>query len=568
MTDKPALVNTPFVLIVRDGWGYNPYFHHRAYNAIELANTPVSDQLMATYPTTLIHTSGRNVGLPDETTGNSEVGHQNIGAGRIVYQEHMRITNAVRSGRFFDNEVLLDAIKRADNNGGAVHFMGIASDAGVHGVLYHLYACLEVCHRMNFDRVYVHFFTDGRDSGPYTGLGYVEEAEKLMHELGVGQVASIVGRYWGMDRDNRWERVERAYRCLTGVDADVVKVPHWGKSNLVAQYLGPYPMWVGLAENAQEAIQYYYDEQTNDSIKGDEFIIPTMIGSDRKAAQAGRIKSGDSVVFYNYRGDRPREIIRTFVLDDFLGEVAPSPDTGVEGFDRGPKLDVHFVTMTQYESALDEYVHIMFPKQESMPDIAGDVISSLGFTQVRAAETEKYPHVTFFFNDYREPPFENESRLMTQSPKVATYDKQPEMSANELCESILERLNSDQPDDFFIVNFANPDMVGHTGNLKAAIKAVETVDACVGRIVEAVLDHQGSLIVTADHGNAEQMWNPILDAPHTSHTLYQVPMMVIGEAFKGRTLQEDGRLADIMPTAFDMVGLETPKAMTGNSLLE
>lgn len=558
--------NTPLVLIIRDGWGHNPYIHHRAFNAVELARTPASDQLMATFPTTLIHTSGEDVGLPEGTTGNSEVGHQNIGAGRIVFQEHMRISRAVASGRFFSNQTLTTAVKKAKKNDKAVHFMGIASDAGVHGVLYHLNACLELCKRLEHEKVYVHFFTDGRDSGPYTGMNYVTEAERFMRELGIGRVVSVLGRFWAMDRDNRWERIERAYRCLTGRDATIVREPLDPKAHAVGAD-GKTPIWVELAETAAAAIDQYYQLPASDSMQGDEFIIPTMIGETIEEAMETRISDGDVVCCYNYRGDRPREIIRAFKLDPFEGEVPPSPDSNMKGFKRGTPPDIEFVTMTEYDTTLNPHVSVMFPRPDSMPDIAGDLFSRLGLRQVRAAETEKYPHVTFFFNDYREEPFEGETRIMAQSPKVNTYDQQPEMSAFDLTEKVIKQLTADDRQDVFIINFANPDMVGHTGKLDAAIKAVETTDECVGRIVQTVLELKGCVIVTADHGNSEQMYDPILDAPHTSHTLYDVPLILIGEALKGRQLRHDGRLADIIPTALEIMGIQKPKAMTGKTLL-
>lgn len=563
---ESRITNTPFALIIRDGWGHNPYIHHRAFNAVELARTPASDLLMANFPTTLIHTSGEDVGLPEGTTGNSEVGHQNIGAGRIVFQEHMRISRSIANGRFFSNEPLCAAVQRARTNDKAVHFMGIASDAGVHGVLYHLNACLELCKRLGHKKVFVHFFTDGRDTGPFTGIGYVAEAERFMRELGIGKVVSVLGRFWAMDRDNRWERIERAYRCLTGRGATIVKEPLDPKAHAVGAD-GKTPVWVELAESAADAINQYYQTPVNDSMQGDEFITPTMIGPTIEEAMETRINDGDVAVCYNYRGDRPREIIRAFKLDPFEGEVPPSPDSGMKGFKRGTPPDIEFVTMTEYDKTLTPYVSVMFPRPEPMPDIAGDLFSRLGLRQVRAAETEKYPHVTFFFNDYREQPFEGEIRLMVQSPKVSTYDLQPEMSARDLTEKILARLTAKDREDVFIINFANPDMVGHTGNLDAAIKAVETTDKCVGKIVNTILELQGCAIVTADHGNSEQMYDPVLDAPHTSHTLYDVPLILIGENFKGRQLRHDGRLADIIPTALEILGIPQPKAMTGQTLL-
>ncbi len=536
MSDTPK----PIVLIVRDGWGHNPNPEHDKFNAIKLANTPCSDALLARYPSTRIHTSGRDVGLPDGTMGNSEVGHQNIGAGRIVYQESVRITLAIEDGSFFENEAINKAIDRAKANNGTVHLLGIASDAGVHGLLTHLYACLEACKRRGQNHVALHLFTDGRDTGPFTGIEFIRQIEAKCKELGVGWIASICGRYYAMDRDNRWERVKQAYDMLTGRAGDL---PHF--------------------ESAEQAVQDYYDHPTNDSQQGDEFITPRLIGDPDP------IKDGDAVIFYNYRGDRPRELTRAFVMPEFYGQVAPSPDTGEKGFDRGPKLDIAYVTMTAYQEELNDLVDVAFPKPPKMENIGGAYLASLGKTQFRCAETEKFPHVTFFFNDYREEPFPGESRQMAQSPKVPTYDLKPEMSAPEVCDIVLSRINAEDCEDMIIVNFANGDMVGHTGNLQAAIKAVETVDACVQKIVDATLARGGKLIVTADHGNAEQMFDPDTNAPHTAHTLYDVDCIIVDPSLNADTpLREGGRLADVFPTALALMGVDKPDEMTGVSLLE
>lgn len=550
------LANVPCVLIIRDGWGQNPNPDHDAFNALRIARTPVDDRLMAECPHTLIRTSGEDVGLPEGTMGNSEVGHQNIGAGRVVDQESVRITKSIRTGEFHDNFVLRAAVQKAKESGGAVHLLCIASDAGVHGQLAHLYACLELCKRLGHRRVYVHLFTDGRDTGPFTGLGYVRDVEAKCAEIGVGEVASVIGRYYAMDRDNRWERVERAYICMTGRGARQADVP--------------------IAASAHEAVQRYYDNPTNDSQRGDEFIVPTMIGADVKDSLARRITNGDSVIFVNYRGDRPREITRAFVLPEFQGAVKPSPDTGERGFDRGPRMNLEFVTMTGYAEDLRPYVRVAFPKPPKMANILGEWLSAHGVAQFRCAETEKFPHVTFFFNDYRDEPFEGERRSIVQSPRVATYDLKPEMSAFEVRDEVLARLRAWKAHDggdgppgepVIVVNFANGDMVGHTGKLDAAVKACEVVDGCVGAIVDEVLTLGGSAIVTADHGNAEQMWDPETNAPHTAHTTYDVPLVVVGKAFTGRALRSGGRLADIAPTMLEMIGMEKPADMSGESLL-
>jgi len=480
----------PAVLIVRDGWGRNPNPEHDKFNAVKLAKTPRCDDLLTRYPWTLIETSGEDVGLPEGTMGNSEVGHQNLGAGRIVDQESVRITKQIRTGDFFDNSVLVEAVEKAASANRYVHLLGLASDAGVHGLMTHLYACLELCKKQDHKKVALHLFTDGRDTGPYTGKGFVAEIEQACAQIGVGVIASICGRYYAMDRDNRWERVRRAYNVLTGRDGEL------------------------RFKTSADAIQDYYDNPTNKSQQGDEFITPRAIGTDSGVT---RITNGDTIIFYNYRGDRPREITRAFVFEDQQwAQVKPSPDSGNSGFDRGSKLDVHYVTLTAYEEALNPYVNVAYPKPPKMTDIAGQLFVAKGLTQFRCAETEKFPHVTFFFNDYREEPFEGEGRQMAQSPKVATYDLKPEMSAYEITDIVLKRLEADDCEDFILINYANGDMVGHTGVLEAAIKAVETVDECVGRIVDATLKRNGVLIVTADHGNADQMFDPKTDRMHSS----------------------------------------------------
>jgi 2,3-bisphosphoglycerate-independent phosphoglycerate mutase len=546
---KPA--NTPCVLIIRDGWGQNPNFAHRGFNAVELAKTPVADQLMTEYPTTLVKTSGEDVGLSAGKMGNSEVGHQNIGAGRIVFQEPVRISKAIREGEFFENEALTKAVEGAKSRGKAVHLMGLASDAGVHGLLEHLYGCLELCKRLGHRKVFVHCFMDGRDTGPYTGKGYVEQVEEKLHEIGFGRIASVIGRYWAMDRDNRWERVAKAYACLTGRGAkDVIDE-------------------LKIMRTAPSAVQYYYDNPTDRSREGDEFVSPMIVARDMDDAYASRIGDGDAVIFWNYRGDRPRELCRALVYPEFQGfeTIDPSPGTGERGFDRGEKLDIELICMTGYASDLKPYVSIAFPKLPPMKQIAGAYFAELGMTQFRCAETEKFAHVTFFFNDYRDDPFEGEHREIIQSPDVPTYDQKPDMSAPAVGEATMRRLDADDCEDVLIINFANGDMVGHTGKLDAAIWACETVDRCVGEIVDKVLELGGCAIVTADHGNAEQMVDPITHGPHTSHTTYDVPLILVGEQFRQRTLRPDGRLADILPTMLEMMNLPQPEAMTGETLL-
>jgi 2,3-bisphosphoglycerate-independent phosphoglycerate mutase len=517
----------PCVIIVRDGWGRNPDPKWNSANAVSLAKHPVADRIMAQYPSTLIHTSGFDVGLPEGTMGNSEVGHQNIGAGRVVDQESVAITKQVRDGQFFDNLALNQAVDRAIKNHAAVHLFGIVSDAGVHGRLEHLFGCLELSRRKGIKQVFLHAFTDGRDTPPNSGLGYIREIEAKMKEIGVGQIATVSGRYWAMDRDNRWPRVEKAYRALTA---------------------GTGPAFT----SAEAAVQSYYNHPTEPNMSGDEFITPSVITSDGKTPRA-LVKNGDSVIFYNYRGDRPRELTKAFVLDDF------------SGFDRGQKLDLFYCTMTAYEQGLP--VHVAYPKPPKMISTLGDYISSLGLKQFRCAETEKFPHVTFFFNDYREEPFPGEDRQIIPSPKdVSTYDQKPEMSAQGVCDEVVRRIDSGVY-DLVVVNFANGDMVGHTGVLAAAIKAVEVVDACVGRILEAVQRQGGCAIVLADHGNCEQMIDPVTGGPHTAHTTYDVELIVVDDRHKGHTLAQGGRLADVAPTALKLMGLPQPPEMTGKSLI-
>jgi 2,3-bisphosphoglycerate-independent phosphoglycerate mutase len=548
----PSLARRPLLLIVRDGWGHNPYPEWNHANAIHLARKPVDDLLRANYPWVQIHTSGEDVGLPAGVMGNSEVGHQNIGAGRIVDQEQMRITRTVRNGTFYENTVLVDALEHARACGGVVHVMGLCSDVGVHSALEHLYAIFELARRrgVHGDQLHLHAFADGRDSPPNSGVTFIREIEKKMYEFGVGRVASVIGRYYAMDRDNRWDRVEKAYRMLTGGVGDRVST-------------------------AEDAFTRYYSKPSEHSLAGDEFITPTIVGDSRP------VRAGDSVIFFNFRGDRPRELTKAFVYDKFPWELATKDGTPARhGFERGPKIEkLFYCTMCDYETGLP--VHIAFQRAPQMDNILGAYAADLGLKQFRCAETEKFPHVTFFFNDYREPPFPGEDRHLVPSPRdVTTYDQKPEMSALGVTDEMLRRIASDQY-DLFILNFANGDMVGHTGKLPAAIKAVETVDACVGRVLEAVIAKGGAAIVTADHGNCEQMIDPATGGPHTSHTTYDVDLIVVDDRYKGIydtstgapksggiKLREGGRLADIAPTLLDLGGLNQPKEMTGKSLIK
>ncbi len=532
----PELRRKPVVLIVRDGWGENPHKEWDHANAIHLANTPVANSLMAEYPNVLIHTSGEDVGLPDGVMGNSEVGHQNIGAGRIVDQEVMRITRSIREGEFFQNKVLLDAIAHVKASGGKLHLLGLMSDGRVHSDIQHAYAFVELAKQngLSKNQFVVQAITDGRDTSPSGGIEFVGQVQSKLDESGIGVVGSVVGRFYAMDRDLRWERVEAAYNMLTKGTAKT-------------------------ANSASEAIQNYYDNPTEPSRKGDEFVEPVSIVDAE--GNLSLVKDGDAVVFLNYRGDRTREITKAFVYDD---EAWSNIDGG--GFDRGQKIEnLYFATMTGYETGLP--VNVIFEKRTRMRDILGEYASEIGLKQLRCAETEKYPHVTFFFNDYFDDPFTKESRSMIDSPRdVSTYDQKPEMSAQGITDSVVKEIGTGAH-DLVIVNFANGDMVGHTGNLKAAIEAVEFVDRCVGKVVEATLSAGGSLIVTADHGNCEQMIDPKSGGPHTAHTTYDVPLIVVDPEYKGTKLKADGRLADIAPTALALLGLDKPKEMTGESLL-
>ncbi|MDF9833461.1 2,3-bisphosphoglycerate-independent phosphoglycerate mutase [Ereboglobus sp. PH5-5] len=521
----------PVVLIIRDGWGKNPHAEQHAFNAVELGNCPTDAMLHAKYPCTLVKASGLDVGLPDGVMGNSEVGHENIGAGRIVDQELVRINKLFSEKRLAENTVWKEALERVKTRGSNLHFMGIVSDAGVHGMLEHLYGLLAQAKADGVapDKVFIHAFTDGRDTPPTSGIGFVKQVGDKCQELGIGRIATVCGRFWAMDRDNRWERVSKAYDLLTGRAA------------------------VATAPDAIAAVQQYYDKPLSETQKGDEFVAPTAIlGADGKPVAT--IADGDAVVFYNYRGDRPREITKAFVLDNF------------DGFDRGQKLDLYFATMAEYETGLP--VHVILPKPPKLKNILGEVVSNANLAQFRCAETEKNPHVTFFFNNYRKDPFPGEERACPASPKVPTYDMQPEMSATEVTRLSKEAILSGKF-SLVVVNYANPDMVGHTGSLPAAIKAVEATDKGVGELLEAVAQMQGSAVVCADHGNCEQMYDPSAKGPHTAHTLNLVEVFVVGEKYSARKtkMRTGGRLADIAPTLLALMGLPKPDEMSGVSLV-
>ena len=506
----------PTVLMILDGYGLND--RHDG-NAVYEAKTPVMDGLMKDYPFVKGNASGLAVGLPDGQMGNSEVGHMNMGAGRIVYQELTRITKEIQDGDFFKNEALLAAMKNAKENDSAIHFMGLLSDGGVHSHNTHLYGLLEMAKREGLKKVYVHCFLDGRDTPPASGKEFVEQLEAKMKEIGVGEIGVISGRYYAMDRDNRWDRVELAYKALT--QGEGVK-----------------------GTDAAAAVQASYDDG-----KTDEFVLPTVIEKDGKPVAT--ISDKDSVVFFNFRPDRAREITRAFCDDDF------------KGFERVKRPDTTFVCFTEYDDTIQNKL-VAFHKV-LLHNTFGEYLAAHNMTQARIAETEKYAHVTFFFNGGVEEPNKGEDRILVKSPKVPTYDMQPEMSAPEVCEKLVEAIKSDKY-DVIIINFANPDMVGHTGVEAAAIKAVETVDECVGKAVEAIKEVDGQLFICADHGNAEQLINYETGEPWTAHTTNPVPFILVNADPK-YTLRENGCLADIVPTLIQLMGMEQPKEMTGESLL-
>lgn len=532
----------PVVLVVRDGWGHNPFPEWNHANAVHIARTPVADRLAREYPHTLIHTSGEDVGLPAGVMGNSEVGHQNIGAGRIVDQELLRLNKLVRTGELATNAVLNAACRHVQASGGRLHVMGLASDAGVHSALGHLYGIVEIAARAELgDRTFLHLFADGRDTPPTSGVEFCRQVEARLVELRCGRIASVIGRYYAMDRDDRWDRVEKAYRLLT----EGKGIP---------------------AATATTAFERYYAHPSEPNRAGDEFIEPSVI-VDASGEPLATIRDRDAVVFFNFRGDRPRELVKAFCLETFpyVG-VGRDGQTKLLGFPRENKLDLFFATLTEYEQGLP--VQVAIPKPAKMRDILGEYMSRLGLQQFRCAETEKFPHVTFFFNDYREEPFPGEDRRIIPSPRdVATYDQKPEMSALPVTEEMVARIQSGQY-DLMVLNYANGDMVGHTGSLPAAVRAVETVDECVGRVVDATLRQGGSLIITADHGNCEQMIDPETGGPHTAHTTYDVPLIVVDDRYRDRRLRADGRLADIAPTLLTLMGLTQPAEMSGVSLLE
>ena len=506
------MAKQPLLLMILDGWGIAPAGQ---YNAAALAKTPNLDALFAQYPHTRLSCSGEAVGLPDGQMGNSEVGHLNIGAGRIVYQELTRITKAIKDGDFFENDVLSRTMQAVKADGSALHLLGLVSDGGVHSHIRHLFALLAMAKRQGLTKVYVHAFLDGRDVGPQTADGYLAELEAELQRLGVGKIATVAGRYYAMDRDKRWERVQKAYDAM---------VSHEG----------------AVCTDSVSGVRASYAAGVTD-----EFVVPFITAPEAEAC----VKAGDGMIFFNFRPDRARQLTRAFVDEDFPHFARPQTARPVK-----------FVCMTQYDETIKAPVAFA---PEALADTLGKVLADRQLKQLRIAETEKYAHVTFFFNGGEEEPNAGEDRVLIPSPKVATYDLQPQMSAELVTDKLLELLDADKY-DVVILNFANPDMVGHTGVLQAAVKAMETVDTCVGRIIEKILALQGTSCITADHGNLEKMLDETTGQPYTAHTTNQVPFLVVSKA--KHTLRE-GILADIAPTLLELLQIRQPAAMTEKSLL-
>ncbi|MFZ3129699.1 MAG: 2,3-bisphosphoglycerate-independent phosphoglycerate mutase [Desulfosporosinus sp.] len=508
----------PLLLMILDGWGHSEALEG---NAIAQANLPNFRHLENTYPHTLLQASGEAVGLPDGQMGNSEVGHLNMGAGRIVYQELTRIYKAIKEGTLFKNPVLIEAMDHARLSNKAFHFMGLLSDGGVHSHIAHLFALLEMAKEQGLEEVYIHVILDGRDVLPQSAKLYITQLEQKTMNLGLGKIASVSGRYYVMDRDRRWERLEKGYQALALGE---------GK----------------CAASALAALESSYDVRVTD-----EFMLPTVIVNEN-GKPVGPIQEGDSVLFFNFRSDRAREITHAFVDEEFPGFACPIH----------PR--VHFVCMTQYEDTIS--APIAFP-QQNLNNTLGEVLSQHGLKQLRIAETEKYAHVTFFFNGGIEESDPGEERILIPSPKVATYNLQPEMSAPELTQTILDQLRKNTY-DVIILNFANPDMVGHTGVFEATVKAVEAVDRCLGQIYDELQKMKGTLLVTADHGNAEAKVDLATGLPLTAHSTNSVPFILVDEKFKGQKLREGGALCDIAPTLLELLNIPKPEEMTGKSLLK
>jgi len=507
----------PVVLCIMDGFGFNPSDYG---NAITAAKTPRLDEIFNNNPMTYIGASGMDVGLPDGQMGNSEVGHTNIGAGRVVYQELTRITKSIMDGDFFENDVFVGAIENCKKNNSALHLIGLLSDGGVHSHNTHLYALLELAKKNGLEKVYVHALLDGRDVPPSSGVDFIAELEEKCKEIGVGKIATVMGRFYAMDRDNMWDRVGKAYNAMVNREGITT-------------------------DSALEAVKKSYETIDEDGkYLTDEFVMPTVVdGTDA-------ISANDSVIFFNFRPDRAREITRTFVDPNFTG------------FERKSFFPLYYVCMTQYDAEMPN-VNVAY-KPEALTNTMGEYLSKLGKTQLRIAETQKYAHVTFFYNGGEEKVYPGEDRVLIDSPKISTFDLKPEMSAYEVCDAACEKILSGKY-DVVILNYANCDMVGHTGIFDAAVKAVEAVDECVGKLVDAVEKMDGVILITADHGNADKMYEDD-GSPFTAHTTNPVPLVVVGKDCKLK--QEGGKLCDLSPTMLDIMGIDVPAEMNGVSLIE
>ncbi|MBQ8043947.1 MAG: 2,3-bisphosphoglycerate-independent phosphoglycerate mutase [Clostridia bacterium] len=507
-----------YMLMILDGVGLND---DETGNAFKLASTPNIDRLVARYPNAYLKTSGLSVGLPEGQMGNSEVGHTTIGSGRVVYQDLTQITEKIKSGEFFKNKVLLDAVEHVKRNDSKLHIFGLLSDGGVHSHTEHIFALLELAKREGVEQVYVHAFMDGRDTSPTSGVDYIRSLENKCKELGIGRLSTIMGRFYAMDRDKRWDRVEAAYNAMTLGEGKHFKT-------------------------AERAVENSYECQ-----EFDEFIKPIVIVNDEEKP-IGLVESKDAVIFANFRPDRAREISHAFTDNAFTGFVRKS----------GKLSSLRYVSMTEYDETL-ENVKVAYKKEE-IKETLGEFLSKRGYTQLRIAETEKYAHVTFFFNGGEEKEYNGESRILVPSPKVATYDLKPEMSAYEVTDKLIEAMESKQH-DVIVINYANGDMVGHTGNLDAAIQAVEALDKCVGRVMDKLVELGGEAIIIADHGNCEQMIDSNTGEALTSHTTFDVPVIVVSDRVRAI---EPGSLADVAPTLIDLMGLNKPKEMTGSSIVK
>ncbi|MBN1467534.1 MAG: 2,3-bisphosphoglycerate-independent phosphoglycerate mutase [Fusobacteriaceae bacterium] len=513
------MAKKPVMLMVLDGWGINDNLNE--VNAIREVHPKNFERLSNEYSNTRINAAGEYVGLPDGQMGNSEVGHLNLGAGRVIYQPLVKISKEIRTGEILENPVLKETMEKAKENGKAVHFTGLLSDGGVHSHIDHLIGLVDMAKKIGVPKVFIHAITDGRDTAPKSALGFLEKLENALTEIGLGKVATVSGRYTAMDRDSNWDRTEKAFRAIAFGEGD-------------------------KQLSAKKAIEISYEEDVVD-----EFIKPTVI-SDAAGNAIGKINEGDAFIFFNFRPDRARQLARVFLDPEF------------DGFARGQYPKVDFVCMRQYDSKLKAKIAYV---DDDVNKTFGEVVSKAGLTQLRTAETEKYAHVTFFFNGGVEAQFEGEDRILVPSPKVATYDLQPEMSAYELTDKVLEALSKDLY-DVVIMNYANPDMVGHTGVVEAAKKAVAVVDECLGKIADKILEKNGSLLVTADHGNVDLMVDPVTGVPFTQHTTNQVPLLLVSNEYKGVELKENGKLADLAPTMLDILGIEKPVEMDGESLIK